>query len=120
MPTRRRSSGGDGGPAGEQEQPQEEAVTNIKVAVRCRPFSTSERSRGERSCFRIENGTACLENPANPADIHRWALSQLGRGFRGRLYNSIEGWLTSRNKQQPKYMFQILITHEQQVEGSKC
>lgn len=75
MSTRRRSTSGEGdaGPAGEQEQQQEEAVTNIKVAVRCRPFSTSERSRGEKSCFRIENGTACLENPANPADIHRWA-----------------------------------------------
>lgn len=73
MSTRRRSSGGEGeaGPAGEGGQTKEEAVTNIKVAVRCRPFSTSERSRGEKSCFRIENGTACLENPANPADIHR-------------------------------------------------
>ena len=79
MSNRRRSSGGEGeaGPAGEGgEQKKEEAVTNIKVAVRCRPFSTSERSRGEKSCFRIENGTACLENPANPADIHRWAHAE--------------------------------------------
>ena len=75
MSTRRRSSGNEGDTvagAGEQQQ-REESVTNIKVAVRCRPFSTSERSRGEKSCFRIENGTACLENPANPSDIHRWA-----------------------------------------------
>lgn len=81
MSTRRRSSGGEGDTAagaGEQQQQQqrEESVTNIKVAVRCRPFSTSERSRGEKSCFRIENGTACLENPANPSDIHRWAKSR--------------------------------------------
>lgn len=49
-----------------------EAVTNIKVAVRCRPMSTNEKARGEHSCFRIENGTACLESPANPGDIHRY------------------------------------------------
>lgn len=91
MSTRRRSSGGEGeaGPADEGEQQKEEAVTNIKVAVRCRPFSTSERSRGEKSCFRIENGTACLENPANPADIHRWAHTEdrclLRRMFRVRI-----------------------------------
>ncbi|CAN0351920.1 unnamed protein product [Laminaria digitata] len=34
-------------------------------------MSTSEQMRGEQSCFRIENGTACLENPANPSDVHR-------------------------------------------------
>lgn len=50
---------------------QEEAVTNIKVAVRCRPMSAVEEARGEHSCFRIENGTASLENPANPSDVHR-------------------------------------------------
>lgn len=50
----------------------EERVTNIKVAVRCRPMSSNERARGEQSCFRIENQTACLENPANPNDIHRY------------------------------------------------
>eukprot|EP00903_Cladosiphon_okamuranus_P015598 g14403.t1 len=82
MSTRRRSSGGEGDadPAGEGGQQKEEAVTNIKVAVRCRPFSISERSRGEKSCFRIENGTACLENPANPADIHRFGFDLLYGG----------------------------------------
>lgn len=62
--------GGRDDVAGQQPQ-KEQSVTNIKVAVRCRPFSTSERSRGEQSCFRIEHGTACLENPANASDIHR-------------------------------------------------
>ncbi|CAM9851934.1 unnamed protein product, partial [Sphacelaria rigidula] len=47
------------------------AVTNIKVAVRCRPMSKSELVKAEKSCFRIENGTACLENPANPGEVHR-------------------------------------------------
>lgn len=63
--------GADGATTSGADGQKEDGVTNIKVAVRCRPFSTSEQSRGEKSCFRIENGTACLENPANPADIHR-------------------------------------------------
>lgn len=79
MSARRRSSNisrndtvGQSCDDGGQQPQQEEDVTNIKVAVRCRPFSTNERSRGERSCFRIENGAACLENPSNPNDVYRW------------------------------------------------
>lgn len=81
----RRSSSGNrngSGSTGGDEDGQEEAETNIKVAVRCRPMSTSERSRGEQSCFRIENGTACLENPFSPGDVHRQDFARLGNGDR--------------------------------------
>lgn len=56
---------------GTAENEEETAMTNIKVAVRCRPMSKSERAKAEKSCFRIENDTACLENPANPNEVHR-------------------------------------------------
>ncbi|CAM9812948.1 unnamed protein product [Ectocarpus fasciculatus] len=72
--------GGRDDVTGQRQQQREESVTNIKVAVRCRPFSTSERSRGEQSCFRIENGTACLENPANASDIHRFGFDLIYGG----------------------------------------
>lgn len=70
MVERRRSVGVDS--AGRDEEGGEAAVTNIKVAVRCRPMSTSEKAKGENSCFRIEKGSACLENPVNPSELHRY------------------------------------------------
>lgn len=80
MPGPRRASNGGGGGSAEPGagEGQEIADTNIKVAVRCRPMSTNERMRGEQSCFRIENGTACLENPANPGDVHRYLQYDVG------------------------------------------
>lgn len=65
-----RNSTNKGG-GGREQNEEEAAVTNIKVAVRCRPMSKSELVKAEKSCFRIENGTACLENPANPGEVHR-------------------------------------------------
>jgi hypothetical protein len=51
-----------------------EPVTNLQVAVRCRPFSTKEKSNGEVSCVRITDSHITLTNPTNSADEHNFAF----------------------------------------------
>ena len=41
----------------------ETSDTNVRVAVRCRPFNTKERNAAEKSCVRISKGQVVLSNP---------------------------------------------------------
>lgn len=52
-------------------------VTNVQVAVRCRPFSTKEKNNGEVSCVRITDSHITLTNPSNSADEHNFAFDVL-------------------------------------------
>ena len=44
----------------------ESEVTNIRVAVRCRPLSKKELAAGEKSIFSLRSGNVCLQDPTDP------------------------------------------------------
>lgn len=46
--------------------------TNVRVAVRCRPFNNRENGLGEKSCVKFSDGQLTLVNPANAADEHQF------------------------------------------------
>ena len=48
--------------------------TNIRVAVRCRPFNSKEKLNNESSCFRINDETVVLINPNDSSDVHNFAF----------------------------------------------
>jgi hypothetical protein len=47
---------------------------NVRVAVRCRPFSTTEKSNGESSCITISNDKIVISNPNNPGEEQSFAF----------------------------------------------
>lgn len=51
-------------------------VTNVRVAVRCRPFNTKEKANGETSCVRITSShdQLVLTNPAGNGEEHSFAF----------------------------------------------
>jgi hypothetical protein len=51
-------------------------VTNVRVAVRCRPFNTKEKANGETSCIRIapSHDQVVLINPAGSGEEHSFAF----------------------------------------------
>ena len=53
-----------------------DAVTNVKVAVRCRPFNTKENNNGELSCVQINKDQIILTNP-NTKEEHSFAFDLL-------------------------------------------
>lgn len=48
--------------------------TNVRVAVRCRPFSKKEIGNGEVSCVKIEEGQIILTNPTGSNEEHSFAF----------------------------------------------
>lgn len=51
--------------------------TNIKVAVRCRPFNTKEKNNNEGSCVRITSSQITLTNPDVPSEEHSFGFDIL-------------------------------------------
>lgn len=51
--------------------------TNIKVAVRCRPFNTKEKNNNEASCVKILPDQIVLSNPGNSSEEHTFAFDVL-------------------------------------------
>eukprot|EP01035_Chromulina_nebulosa_P024219 gene24219-31484_t len=51
-------------------------VTNVRVAVRCRPFNSKEKANGESSCVRIASShdQLVLVNPAGNSEEHSFAF----------------------------------------------
>ena len=51
-------------------------VTNVRVAVRCRPFNGKEKANGEASCVRIASShdQLVLVNPTGNAEEHSFAF----------------------------------------------
>ena len=51
-------------------------VTNVRVAVRCRPFNGKERANGETSCVRIASShdQLVLVNPTGSGEEHSFAF----------------------------------------------
>jgi hypothetical protein len=54
----------------------DDAVTNVRVAVRCRPFNSKEKSNGETSCVRISSNhdQLVLTNPSGTGEEHSFAF----------------------------------------------
>lgn len=49
--------------------------TNVRVAVRCRPFNNKEKLSQEQSCVSIVNGdTIILTNPYDSNEQHNFAF----------------------------------------------
>lgn len=48
--------------------------TNIRVAVRCRPFNTKEKQNNEKSCVRIQKDQVVLINPSGNNEEHSFAF----------------------------------------------
>lgn len=48
--------------------------TNVRVAVRCRPFNTKEKANGETSCVRISTDHLVLVNPNGSGEEHNFAF----------------------------------------------
>eukprot|EP01038_Epipyxis_sp_PR26KG_P007305 gene7305-9952_t len=48
--------------------------TNVRVAVRCRPFNEKERNNGETSCVKILPDKVILINPNNSSEEHSFAF----------------------------------------------
>ena len=53
------------------------ADTNIRVAVRCRPFNSKERANAEQSIVRIYPDQIILTNPANSGEEHKFGFDIL-------------------------------------------
>ena len=51
-----------------------EATTNVRVAVRCRPFNTKEKNAGEVSCVKMTEKQLVLTNPNNLSEEHTFAF----------------------------------------------
>ena len=47
----------------------EDATTNVKVAVRCRPFNSRETAVGDTGCIRFMEGQLVMTNPATGEDV---------------------------------------------------
>ena len=54
------------------DRPQED--TNVRVAVRCRPFNEKERNNGETSCVKILSDKVILTNPNSSGEEHSFAF----------------------------------------------
>jgi hypothetical protein len=48
--------------------------TNVRVAVRCRPFSTKEKGNNEVSCVKISPDRVVLTNPVGSGEDHSFAF----------------------------------------------
>ena len=48
--------------------------TNVRVAVRCRPFNSKEKANGEESCVQINSEQVILINPAGHNEEHSFAF----------------------------------------------
>ena len=48
--------------------------TNVRVAVRCRPFNSREKSMNEVSCIRLTEDQVVLTNPAMSGEEHSFAF----------------------------------------------
>lgn len=48
--------------------------TNIRVAVRCRPFNGKEKGNGEQNCVHITQDQIKLVNPDNPIEEHSFGF----------------------------------------------
>ena len=48
--------------------------TNVKVAVRCRPFNAKEKSSGEVSCVKITSDHITLTDPRGNGEEHSFAF----------------------------------------------
>ena len=47
---------------------------NVRVAVRCRPFSSTEKANGEGCCVSIFEDSIVLVNPSNHSDEQSFAF----------------------------------------------
>lgn len=50
------------------------AATNVRVAVRCRPFNTREKGLNEVSCVRLTADQIVITNPEDATEIHTFAF----------------------------------------------
>ena len=48
--------------------------SNVRVAVRCRPFNSKEKTNGEISCVTIHPDHIILVDPSNPSDEQKFAF----------------------------------------------
>ena len=55
---------------------EESDVTNVRVAVRCRPFNSKEKANNELSCVKISSAkdSLVLTNPNNSMEEHSFAF----------------------------------------------
>ena len=65
--------------------------SNVRVAVRCRPFSSTEKANGEVSCVTIFKDRIVLANPNNASDEQSFAFDLIfdQSSFQASVWNAI-------------------------------
>ena len=65
--------------------------SNVRVAVRCRPFSSTEKANGEVSCVTIFEDRIVLANPNNASDEQSFAFDLIfdQSSFQASVWNAI-------------------------------
>jgi kinesin family protein 1/kinesin family protein 3/17 len=107
------------------EDPSNREDTNVRVAVRCRPFNTKEKNNGEVSCVRIETDHIVLVDPHQGGEEHSFAFDvifdenslqtslwdSIGIPILNKAFNGYNGTIFAYGvrKNIPRYAFKILV-----------
>ena len=71
---------------------------NVRVAVRCRPFSFIEKSNGEGCCVNIHEDRVVIVNPSNQSDEQSFAFDLVfdQNSYQSTVWNAIGAPILSK------------------------